>query len=213
MSVIIRRLTIGTRHMMRIVSRQVVMAGAAAVLTVLITSCSSSSTSGTGSNNSASTAGSSSAATSAPTSSNSTPVAAGDGCQYVTVDVVSAAVGATVTAKPLEPAPPFNAPSCLYESTTVPLRQITVAVLTAQDFSAVPGQSAQTYYNAAKSALTNVTPLPGLGDEAFSAGSAGSAIYVRKGANLVRITAGVGGTSDTAATASRTVAAAVVAHL
>jgi len=188
--------------------------GTAVVLIVVITSCSSSATKGAGSNNAAtSTGGASSGSTSTAANSTSAPVAAGNGCQYVTADVVSTAVGATVTAKPVGPKPPFNAPSCLYESSTVPLRQITVAVVTAKDFSAIPGQTAQTYFDAAKSTLTNVTALPGLGDEAFSAGSSGSTVYVRKGTNVVHVSAGVGGTSDTAIAAVRTVAAAVIANL
>jgi hypothetical protein len=151
---------------------------------------------------------------STPTAPASSPAAAsGDGCQYATVAEVSAAVGATVTAQPVPAGPPYNVPSCLYASSTVPVRQITVAVYTKDDLSAVGGQTAETFLAVVKGGLTNVQPISGLGDEAFSAGSAGTSVYVRTGTTIVHVTAGVGGTSATAVAATRAVAAAVVGNL
>ncbi|MDP9116262.1 MAG: hypothetical protein M3O28_03170, partial [Actinomycetota bacterium] len=72
---------------------------------------------------------------------------------------VSAAVGAPVTAKPIAPAPPFNAPACLYQSSGIPVRQINVQVLTANEIATIPGQTAQSYFAAAKAGLTGVTPI------------------------------------------------------
>ncbi|MDT4918026.1 MAG: hypothetical protein QOI15_1602 [Pseudonocardiales bacterium] len=154
------------------------------------------------------------ALTSVPTTtSSSQPTAPGDGCQYATVDEVSAALGAMVTAEPGPPAPPFDAPSCLYATDTTPARQITVAVYTQDDLNAAGGRTAGTFMTAVKSGLAGVQPIDGLGDEAFSVGTAGTSVYVRAGTAVVHVTAGVGGTSETARLAVRTVAATVLGHL
>lgn len=155
-----------------------------------------------------------SASVSAPATTSSTPAtAAGDGCQFATAGEVSAAVGATVTAQPAAAAPPFNAPSCLYSTATTPTRQITVAVYTKDQLSAAGGRTAESFMSAVKGALTDVQPIAGLGDEAFSTGSAGTSVYVRSGSTVVHVTAGVGGTSDSARAAVRSVTTTVLSHL
>ncbi|MEP7020032.1 MAG: hypothetical protein ABI808_05240 [Pseudonocardiales bacterium] len=189
---------------------------AAVLAATIVASCSSAKpTAGVNKQSStpASTAGTTAPAGSeTPTAATST-ASTGDGCQFATTAQVSAAVGATVTAAPQPPAPPFNAPSCLYSSGTVPVRQITVSVVTSDQFATVPGQSAQTYFQAAKSNLADVKSLTEFGDEAFTAGSAGTNVYVRKGAAVIRVTAGIGGTSDAAVSATRAVTAAVLEHV
>jgi hypothetical protein len=145
--------------------------------------------------------------------SSSAAAAAGDGCQYATVGEVSAAVGSTVTAQPAPAAPPFNAPSCLYATGTTPQRQITVAVYTKDQLKAAGGRTAESFMTAVKGALAGVQPISGLGDDAFSTGSAGTSVYVRTGGTVVHVTAGIGGTSDTARTAVRTVTEAVLGRI
>ncbi|MFN2519166.1 MAG: hypothetical protein ABR604_09020 [Jatrophihabitantaceae bacterium] len=123
---------------------------------------------------------------------------------------VSAAVGATVTAQPNPPGPPFNAPSCLYHSSGAPERQIEVQVLTGEQIATVPGQTAQSYFNAAKNTLTNTKPISGFGDEAFTAGSI---IQARKGTTIVIVNAGIGGVSPAAVAATQTVMKIVLSHV
>ncbi len=118
-----------------------------------------------------------------------------------------------MTAKPTAPAPPFNAPGCLYQSSGIPVRQVNVQVLTASQIATIPGQSAQSYFAAAKKGLAGVTPISGYGDEAFTAGSAGSVIEVRKGSSIVTVTAGVGGVSSHAVAATRAIVAIVLTHV
>lgn len=181
------------------------VAMAALSLSVVLVGCGSSKSSG-GTKQSAphtTAAGSSSVPqTGSAGAGSSATVPTGDGCQYASVAEVSAAAGATVTAKPTPPGPPFNAPGCLYASSGVPERQITVRVLTAQQIATVPGQTAQSYFNAAKTGLTNTQPISGFGDEAFTAGAV---IYARKGTTVVTVTAGIGGVSAQAVAATHAV--------
>ena len=139
--------------------------------------------------------------------------AAGDGCQYVTAAQVSAAVGVPMTAKPVAPRPPFNAPACLYQSNGIPVRQINVQVLSAAEIATIPGQTARSYFDAAKAHLANVQPLTGFGDDAFAAGTGGTVVEALKGSTIVTVTGGVGGVSAQAVAATRSLMAIVLTHV
>ena len=181
---------------------------AVSISVALVTGCSSSKSTSAANGTSPQTGQGVSSATSAPVSGSNAP-AQGDGCQYVTAEQVSSLVGATVTAEAQPAAPPFQTPSCLYESSTVPLRQITVAVYP-QDKLAALHTDAAAFLQSVRNNLSGVTPVPGLGDEAIQAGSS---VYARKGGTAIHITAGIGGTSDTALNAVHKVAELVLAQL